>query len=229
MFYRLREELEKPGAFAVWETCLHDLESPVAQHNLRDDAFPDFEPEFQPVLLSRDSSLVDFIGSGGAVGGQGLLVSEKVLDIFARMKLPPYQPYPLEVVHRGRPVADRYYWVQILALDNYEWIDFSRSRFTLKSYFDTDDSEGAPVEIRSAKELKGMVAAKAEEDVFVRFTKLTFTAGYARSPFDLFYLDRLGGPSSSFPIINQKLKAALERERVVGYRLSELPHIGIGA
>jgi hypothetical protein len=163
MFYRLREELEKPGSFAAWETCLHDLDSPVAQHNLRDDAFPDFEPEFQPVLLSRDSSLVDFIGSGGTVGGQGLLVSDKVLRIFARMKLPPYQPYPLEVVYRGTPIADRYFWVQILALDDYEWIDFSRSRFTLKSYFDTDDSEGAPVEIRSAKELKGVVAAKAEE------------------------------------------------------------------
>jgi hypothetical protein len=35
--------------------------------------------------------------------------------------------------------------------------------------------------------------------------------------------------SSSFPIISETLKAALERERVVGYRLSELPHIGIGA
>ncbi len=55
MFYRLWARHSRPGPYAEWEICSHDLDSPVAQHNLRDDAFPDFQPEFQPVLRSRRS------------------------------------------------------------------------------------------------------------------------------------------------------------------------------
>lgn len=88
MFYWLRARYRGPDRYAEWETCNHDLDSPVAQHNLRDDAFPDFQPEFQPVLLSGKSSLVDFVHAAGVVGGTGLLVSEKALGVLEGMKLP---------------------------------------------------------------------------------------------------------------------------------------------
>jgi hypothetical protein len=222
MFYRLLAELEKPGSFAIRETCLDDLDSPVAQHNLRYDAFPDFEPEFSPVLLSEDSSLVDFIDDGGAIGGQGLLVSARVLDILERMKLPPHRPYPLEVVHRGESATNRYFWLQILTLNSYDWIDFSRSEFRVKSWLAVDDTDGRRVGIESADGLEK--ALETLDDSFIVFTKLTLNGVYARSPFDLFYLDRVGGVASSYPIINDRLKAAFETEGLVGYRLSGLPH-----
>jgi len=228
MFYRLREELEKPGSFAGRDYCLADLDDPAGQHNLRDDAFPDFQPGFSSVILTGDSSLVDFIHDGNAIGGQGLLVSEKVLGILEAMKLPPYQPYPLEVVHKGTSIANRYFWLQILTLANYGWIDFGKSQFTLKHHLDMEETEGEPVSIGSERELKAIIEGR-KADFWILFTKLTLNSVYARAPFDLFYFDRLGGLSSAYPIINERLKAAFERENVVGYQLAERREIVIDA
>ena len=227
MLYRMYVELSKPGSFATVESCLHDLDSPVGQHNLRADAFPDFQPEFYPMFLSDGSSLVDLVDVGGAIGGDGLMVSEKVLGILEHMKLPPYQPYRVDLTHRGRPVADRYFWLQILTLDNYGWIDFGKSQFTLKSHLDPDfDSEGEPVQIGSERELKGIIESKGG-DFFIFYRKLTLNSGYARSPFDLFYFDRLGGVRSGYPIVGERLKAAFESAQVAGYALRELQEVVI--
>lgn len=229
MLYRMYVELSKPGSSATVETCLHDLDSPVGQHNLRADAFPDFQPEFYPMALSDDSSLVDFVDVGGAIGGDGLMVSEKVLAILERMKLPPYQPYRVELTHRGRPVTDRYFWLQILSLDNYGWIDFARSQFTRKRHSDMDDSKGEPVAVGSERELKRLVEASGAEDFWVLFRKITLNRMYARSPFDLFYLERLGGVPAGFPLVSDSLKGALEKANVVGYSLVERPEIVVDA
>jgi hypothetical protein len=224
VFYRLRTKSGGPGPFAEWERCVHDLDSPVAQHNLTYDVFPDFEPEFQPVLLSRKSSLVDFIDGFGVVGGQGLLVSEKALGILEAMKLPPYQTYPLEVVHKDKSVArPRYSWMQILLIDNYRWIDFAASEFTIQSRFDFSESKGEPVTIESEAALNGLIQRSDSEDYSILFTKLALNDAYASSPLDLFYMDRLNGPISRVPIISHELKVALEAEAVTGYELNELP------
>jgi hypothetical protein len=209
--------------------CAHDLDSPVAQHNLTYDAFPDFEPEFQPVLLSRKSSLVDFIHGFGVVGGQGLLVSEKALAILEAMKLPPYRTYPLEVVHKDKPVArPRYSWMQILLIDNYRWIDFAASEFTIQSRFDLSKSKGESVSIESEAALNRLIQRSHSEDFSILFAKLALNDAYARSPLDLFYVDRLNGPISLVPIISHKLKVALEAEAVTGYELNELPIVVAG-
>ena len=50
MFYRLRIELEKPGAFAQRNAILHDLDDIHAQANLEDFQLPDFEPNFEANL-----------------------------------------------------------------------------------------------------------------------------------------------------------------------------------
>ncbi len=224
MFYRLRTKSGGPGPFAEWERCAHDLDSPVAQHNLAYDVFPDFEPAFQPVLLSRKSSLVDFVDGFGVVGGQGPLVSEKALGILEGMRLAPYQTYPLEVVHKERRVVSpRYFWMQILLIDNYGWIDFAASEFTMQSRFDFSESQGEPIPIESEAALKRLIERSDLEDFYMLFTKLALNGAYARSPIDLFYMDRLNGPISRVPIISDKLKAALEREAITGYKLNELP------
>jgi hypothetical protein len=52
---------------------------------------------------------------------------------------------------------------------------------------------------------------------------------YARSPFDLFYLDEVNGLASNDPIVSGKLKAALEEEGVEGCTLVELKHFTVDA
>jgi hypothetical protein len=225
MFYRLRPRHGRPGPFAAWETCNHDLDSPVAQHNLRDDAFPDFEPEFQPVLLSRRSSLVDFVHATGVVGGTGLLVSEKALGVLERMRLPPYQTYPLQVVHGERRVeTPRYFWMQILRIDNFGWIDFARSQLRLKHHLDMDETGGQPLEVGSEDELKRLIEEKRGDYYFLS-ARIALNGVYARSSLDLFYFDDLGGLASLYPIVNDRLKSALEEEGVVGYELRESPDV----
>jgi hypothetical protein len=224
-FYRLRPRYTGPGEYADWETCAHDLDSPVGQHNLRDDAFPDFEPEFQTVQLSRRSSLVDFVNATGVVGGSGLLVSEKALRVLEGMKLPPHQAYSLEVVHREKRVeTPRYFWLQILLIDNYGWIDFGRSQFSVKHHLDMDETTGEPVEAKDERELKALIEARKSDHHFLA-TRLALNSAYARSPFDLFYFDWLGGLASLYPIVNGRLKAALADAGVAGHDLRAAPEI----
>lgn len=225
MFYRLRPKHGAPGRFAVWERSDHDLDSPLGQHNLRDDAFPDFEPEFSPVVLSRKSSLVDFVRATGVVGGTGLLVSDKALAIVEALKLPPCRAYPLEVVHKEKRVAaPRYFWLQILLLDNYGWIDFARSTFSVRHHLDMDEEPGEPLRPRDERELKSVIEAK-KSDHYFEIEKLALGDVYARSPFDLFYFDHLGGLASLYPIVTERVKAALEKGGVTGYELTERPEI----
>jgi hypothetical protein len=221
MFYSLRAKHGPPGPYAEWELCNHDLDSPFAQHNLKDDAFPDFQPEFQPVLLSAKSSLVDFVHATGVVGGTGLLVSEKALGVLEGMKLPPHQVYPLGVLHKDKRVQNpRYFWMQILLIDNYGWIDFARSEFGVRHHLQMDDLAGEPVEVASGRELRRLIEAKKGDHYFLA-RKIALNAVYARAPFDLFYFEWLGGPAASYPVINRRLKAALEEAGVTGYDLLE--------
>lgn len=210
MFYRLWEELEKPGAFAYWET------------SLRRDPHSQF-PEFPQVVLSRDSSPVDFIGGGG-FGGQGLLVSEKALRVLQDIKLPPYRHHAVEVAHRGKPLAKRYFWLQILHLDNYGWIDFEKSQFTVKAHLDESEGLGDPLRIGSASELRELIEAR-KADFWIYYSRITLNSAYAEAAFDLFYLEWLGGLSSSAPLLSERGKSALERGKLVGYRLVERPDI----
>lgn len=173
--------------------------------------------------LSRRSSLVDIVQVGaGVIGGQGLLVGDRTLRLLAKMKLPPYRPYRVELVHNEKRVVDPYFWVQILALDNYGWIDFARSAFAAIGYSDIE-TEGEPLEIHDEDELRRAIEANRQQDRSVTPKALTLNHLYARSPFDLFYFQDLSF-SSSYPIINERLKAALEKEKVVGYELLELPY-----
>ncbi len=133
---------------------------------------------------------MDFVDGFGVVGGHGLLVSEKALRILEAMKLPPCRSYPLEVIHKDKPVASpRYFWAQMLLIDNYGWIDFAASEFATRSRFDFSESTGEPVTVESEAALNSLIRRSDLEDFEILFKKLSFNGIYARSPFDLFYLD----------------------------------------
>ena len=110
--------------------------------------------------------------------------------------------------------------MQILLIDNYGWIDFARSAFSVKHHLDMEETIGEPVEIGSERELERLIEAK-RADYYILTSMITLNGVYARAPFDLFYFDCLGGLSSSDPIINDRLKSALEKAAVTGYELRE--------
>lgn len=224
MFYRFYIELDKPDSFAAREAILHDLDDLHAQWNLQDDKFPDFKPKFGNLWLTKDSSEIDFVDDGHATGGLGLLVSEKALAVLQKMKLPPHRAYALETTQRDKKISTRYYWLQILSVQYPEWIDFTKSEFRLKSQFEMEpDAAGQVAKIPNVKEFRTVIETLGDKDQDLLFSKLVFNEKYKESDYDIFYLERLRGIRSTYPIISNRLKEAFEKNKLVGYRLSEEP------
>lgn len=224
MFYRLYCERNKPNLFATREALLQDLDDHHAQWNLQADIFPSFEPKFGDLWLSKDSSLVDFVDDGHATGGLGLLVSEKALEILQLLKLPPNRAYPQRTTQHDKKITALYYWLQMLSVDYSSWIDFSRSEFRLKSRFEMDDFEkGEIVQFTNINAVRDIVDKLGENDQDLLFSRLVLNERYHDEGYDIFWLERLGGVSDSVPIVSERFKQTLERNKLVGYNLKEIP------
>lgn len=224
MFYRFNIELSKPNLFAAREALLHNLDDAHAQWNLQHDKLPAFNPNFGPLWLTKDSSLVDFVDDGSATGGNGLLVSEKALKVLQQLKLPPNRAYALETIQNDRRISTQYYWLQMLSVDYHQWIDFSKSEFQLKSRFEMDPAvTGDVANIASVKELMAIIETLGEKDQELHFSRLVFNEQYQTLGFDIFWLDNLRGVLASYPIVSDRLKEALEKHALLGYSLKDVP------
>ncbi|HEY0653358.1 MAG TPA: hypothetical protein VGD65_09530 [Chryseosolibacter sp.] len=224
MFYRLYIELNKTKSFAAREALLHDLDNPHAQWNLQDEQLPDYKPQFGDLRLTAESSLVDFVDDGSAIGGHGLLVSEKALSVLQKLTLPPNRAYSLTATHRGKKISEKYYWLQILSVDYSDWIDYSKSEFQLRSQFEMDpDVPGENAVIQNAKEFKKLLETLGENDQELLFSKLVLNEKFKQLNFDIFYLPQLAGVQASFPIVNERLRNAFEKNKLVGYQLRSVP------
>lgn len=223
MFYRLNLELSKPGYFAKRERIAptYQFDAPNAQGRLKNDEFPDFKPSFAELILTKESSRIDFINNAGAIKGRGLIISKKVKNILSGFNLPPYRFYGLDLCHNGKLIKDEYFWIQVLIIENYNWIDFNKSQFRLKSKNDFDEeSEGKSIQIRNALDLKELINASSEE--YVLFSKIILNEEFKKMFLDLFYLDKIGEIAYLNPIISERLKEEFEKENLRGYKLSEL-------
>ncbi len=81
------------------------------------------------------------------------------------------------------------------------------------THLDESEGLGDPVKIGSASELRDLIEAR-KGDFWIYYSKTTLNSAYARAAFDLFYLEWLGGPSSSAPLLSERGKSALEREKL---------------
>jgi hypothetical protein len=224
MFHRFYVELNKPNSFAAREAILHDLDDPHAQANLQCDHFPDYKPKFSTLWLTDKSSLVDFVDNGSATGGFGLLISKKALGVFETLNLPPHRAYQLDAKHRGNKISDQYYWLQILSVPYEEWIDFSKSKFQVKSQHEFDpDVAGEDIQISNAKELKPIIETLGNNDQDLLFVSLVFNEKYEELNYDIFYLERLDGVRSGFPVVSQRLKEQFEDNKLTGYWVGKIP------
>ena len=97
-----------------------------------DQAYP-----LEDVELEEGSAEVDFIGGEVEIGGIGLMISEKALNILQQFNLPPHEIRELTVLDtRGEPTSTQYFWLHILKEDEALKIDFAQS---LISHRDTGD------------------------------------------------------------------------------------------
>ncbi|HCO25896.1 MAG: hypothetical protein CME31_05240 [Gimesia sp.] len=89
----------------------YDYDAPDSVHQLSFDSLPEFEPNFNSILLDDRAILTDLISSS-PVKNCGWLVSGKLKAILDTFTLPLHQYFPVPVLHRGQKIPD-YRWLQL--------------------------------------------------------------------------------------------------------------------
>lgn len=59
------------------------------------------------------------------------------------------------------------------------------------------------------------------------FSKLVLNEKYRESSYDIFWLDRLGAVSASYPIVTERLKDVFEKNNLVGYQVKPVPVLSV--
>jgi len=67
------------------------------------EGFPDFEPDFNTVLLERGAKPTDLISSV-PIPKCGHLISPRFLELLQKFKLPPHRVYNVPMVHKEKPL-----------------------------------------------------------------------------------------------------------------------------
>jgi hypothetical protein len=89
----------------------YDYHAPNSVHQLPDDALPDFEPNFNTVVIHGHAKLTDLVSSA-PIKNTGFLVSPRLRQVLEQFALPQHRFYPVPMTHRNMPVA-RYCWLQL--------------------------------------------------------------------------------------------------------------------
>ncbi len=89
----------------------YDYDAPDSVHQLPYDAIPEFQPDFDAVVVHGHARRTDLLSSA-PIKNTGYHVSPRLRAVLERFALPPHRFYPVSMTHRGRPVAG-YCWLQL--------------------------------------------------------------------------------------------------------------------
>jgi hypothetical protein len=89
----------------------YDYGAPNSVHKFLYDGFPNFEPNFNTVIIHGNAKLTDLLSSA-AIINTGYLVSLKLRALLEEFALPLHRFYPVPMIHRKKPVAG-YFWLQL--------------------------------------------------------------------------------------------------------------------
>ncbi len=89
----------------------YDFDAPHSVHQLPYDALPDFEPNFNTILIHGHARRTDLISSA-PIRNTGYLVSSRLRAVLEQFALPRHRFYPVPASHRGKPVSG-YFWLQL--------------------------------------------------------------------------------------------------------------------
>ncbi len=89
----------------------YNYDSPNSVHRLPYDALPDFEPDFDTVVIHTQAKLTDLLSSA-PIKNTGYLVSERFRTLLLEFALPQHRFYPVPATHRGK-LIDGYFWLQL--------------------------------------------------------------------------------------------------------------------
>jgi hypothetical protein len=198
-----------------------------AQTRLRNEQFPDFEPQFSDLLVNTEN-LTDFIYDGGAISGSGFLVSGRVKRIFEAAGAENIKFYPL-VLRRsleGVKQADHpritgdISYMQLVWPPIGEWIDFEKSAF---ERINRDDNSRTPLAINDETELLNFISCMTWP-AGIGATTLTMNVP-SLSAVSVLNLMPIQFRGFNQAIISAAIKEQLEKENISGYALLPITEI----
>jgi hypothetical protein len=89
----------------------YDYDAPTSVQRLPYDALPDFEPNFDTVVIHGHARLTDLLSSA-PIRNTGFLLSDRLRAVFKQFSLPPHRYYPVPIIYR-RKAIEGYYWLQL--------------------------------------------------------------------------------------------------------------------
>lgn len=151
------------------------------------------------IVLTDDSSEVDFIFGEIEFGGRGLILSEKALSLFLDFKLPPNKFFQVEVILNDKKSKKKYFWIQFVGQDLFMHIDFSLSSINV------EDSNERVLTLKQYEKVTHFLTGSK-----IKVDKVTFKRN---SPvFDIFEITGMG----YFYWISEELKNCIEKNGLTG-------------
>ncbi|GGH08797.1 hypothetical protein FAZ19_02435 [Sphingobacterium alkalisoli] len=92
-----------------------------------DKKFPNFSPDLNHFILPSSSIATDFISN--SISSKGMIVSEKVVELFKKITHCPVQFYPAEIMHKSS-ILKKYFWMHIVS-DYTDKINYFKTNFVI--------------------------------------------------------------------------------------------------
>ncbi len=187
----------------------------------RGQVFPHFEPNLDAMVLHGKAKPTDLISGGTSVG---LLISQKLKNIFKEFNFPPHRFYPAIILHKNTALGP-YYLMHMISKyfeDYLDFVEYGKSNFLIEAV------DGRPIEsirLHSKQEYLD-VSAKLQEQTSKEKTFYAVSAHLIRfnNGFDK-NLDCFRAPFGIDYYISQKLKNALVKDNITGFNITRANNI----
>ena len=186
------------------------FEQPNSMTKLRNDDFPEFDPELI-FELEKKAILSDVVIPSNIIA-KGFLVNEKVKDLFSQFKLMEHKYYPANLFFKG--VEYQYYWLHFKDCEEKYLgnIDYQNSSFFVSNLALMKEKDISIISRDDFWDKKMNLPMK-----HIRATKLKLSEGLLNEGLDLFYIPYV---HSDFWVSN-KLSKAIEVTEITGFEIRE--------
>ena len=188
---------------------LHCLTQPYA-HSLSAWEFPHFVPKLI-FELHKSSKLTDVL-SNAATGGSGFIVSKKLKELLESFTLMNHKYYDAKIITKKDEV--NYYWLHLCEPNLTKQLDYDKTEFYETKY----EFRETKIKIESYEHYKYLKSLDKDAKFGVDMENI-FVNGDFNEQLDLFTFL----PFSNKIFISEKLKKAMQENKITGLKLTEAP------
>lgn len=190
----------------------YEKNAPDSVYNLSHIEFPDFKPNFKSLVIADGGKQNDLIKCV-PINFSILIVSERLLKILLKFKLPPHKIYPVYFIHKGKKFKG-YHGLHIIDQDEYlKEIDFERSKFWIAELISRKNLELLKLNSVGDLERAFEKAGKLKETSWVWAEDLAMKPEFY-DKLDLFLSLQVVRPTGFF--VNEKVKNEIEKNECTG-------------